>query len=195
MDAVPASEPAKSVDTLILFLLPKVIDDRTQWASFREDSHYITFAEQQARAFLEGLPERYRGTEIDGKLFPEKRSGVFTYVDSPHRIDMDFHQGVRLQLPASARETGYVSIPGFTLLFEAHDREGTAAILHRAIQEFYIEKDPEKGLLGVRRGDRKELKQEGKEVLERYLPRGTEVQARYVHPHGLAVVHAERVVL
>lgn len=192
MDAAPVSEPAKSVDTLVLFLLPKVIDDEGQWASFRDKGRYMEFGEQEARAFLEGLPEQYRGRELKVKLFPESHGGVLTYEGSPHRVGVEFHQGARLLPPGSESDRDCVFIPGFTVLLEERDRQGVSAILRYVIDRMYVQVNQDTNEWGVRRGNTEGIKDEGQRVIAPYL-RGVTVQT--MHADVTTGVYRKRVVL
>lgn len=214
MDTARASEPAKSVDTLVLFLLPKVIDDRQKWASFSDHKEYMRFGMTTARSFLEALPEPYRGTAIEETTYPPWH-GVVEFVNSPYDLTVGFRKGVRL-VPAHVTDTAIrkamksakeerviyidgstaVFIPGFDLIVYARDKQGTAAILNAVVNRFYVAEDEEDDELHVQlitgAGKQRKVKQAGLDVLRTYLPRGTEIRTAY----GVETnVHTERVVL
>ncbi|MDO8642237.1 MAG: hypothetical protein Q7R76_01440 [Candidatus Woesearchaeota archaeon] len=183
----------ESVETIVLFLLPDVVANRGEWASFRNKQRYMEFGEQQARAYLEGLPKQYHGTGIDVKLFPEEYGGICTYTGSSHHVGVQFHQGARLLPPGSGSMRDCVFIPGFAVLIEAQDQEGTAAILQSAVNQFYVQMSLDTSQWCVRRGDRTGIKEEGRSVLTPYLPPGTEV--RTMHADAGTGVYTERVIL
>ena len=191
--AARAAKIVESVDTIVLFLLPEVVTNRGEWASFRDKQRYMAFGEEQARAVLAGLPEQYRGTGIDVKLFPEEYGGVCTYTGSSHHVGVQFHQGARLLPPGSASMSDCVFIPGFAVLVEAQDQEGTAAILQSAVNQFYVQMSLDTSQWCVRRGDRTGVKEEGRSVLTPYLPPGTEVQT--MHADVTSGVYTESVIL
>ncbi len=214
MDTARASELAKSVDTLVLFLLPKVIDNRQKWASFSDHEEYIKFGMTEARSFLEALPEPYRSTAIKETTYPPWH-GVVEFVNSPYNLTVGFRKGVQLVPPhvtdratrkamksADEERVIYVDgstavfIPGFDLLFDARDQQGTAAILKAAVNRFYVAVDEEEGGLRAQliagAGKQRKVKQAGLDVLRTYLRQGTEIRTAY----GVETdVHTDRVVL
>ena len=169
-------------DSIFMELVPRIVDTNPQL--FEDDAKYWGYAVEQVDEFLGRLAKNYKG-DVSEKRFENEKAAMVTCAGSPYELMVGFKPGYHLLIvaPDDKRQafTGddCVACPTFDVAFKPTDEEGVRRILQAGLDQFFLhQRDIDTGTLVVAGVKDKELVHRDLELLARFLPERTVVEAR-----------------
>lgn len=185
-------------DNIFMKLVPRIVDTNPEL--FRDRRKYWSYSEQQVKTFLESLPENYRG-EVSEERFRGK-AAIFQCHGSPYGLMMGFSPGYKLldhPTPKKGKATlidvndGRLTYcPIFDLAFKPTEEEGARRIVQAGLEQFFLyQEDDTVGTLAAFGHKNKRVVHRDLELLAKFLPRGTTIEARCdaLIGNGMATYH------
>ncbi len=174
----------RTIDTIVMELVPKIVDDVPKRKTLREIQTYWRYAEGQAVDFLGKLPTEYNaGLSI--QKFRKEKAALYACKDSSVELMIGFKPMYPLlATPLRKKRTGVytqkdmVACPTYDLAFKLISREAALTIIPAALEQFHALMGDDTGPLMVYRTRRKKVVRKDVQLLADYLPRGTLVHAR-----------------
>ncbi len=169
-------------DDILVELVPRIVDSDP--TLIKKKAKYWNYSVQQVREFLGRLPDAYKG-EVSEQRYETEKAAVFKCADSPYNVVIGFKPAYHLlRISPDDTRTSFtgkdcIACPTFDLAFKPADEEGTRKILQAGLDQFFLLRgDIEEGTLAVAGIKGKKVVHRDLELLAKFLPRGTVINAR-----------------
>ncbi len=169
-------------DSIFVTLVPRIVDTNPQ--IFEDDKEYWDYSVEQVHKFLGRLPVTYRG-EISEQRIETEKAAVFRCNGSPYDLMVGFKPAYQLLIvsPDDKRQAfssdDCIDCPTFDVGFKPKDEEGTRKILQVGLEQFFLlQGDIDDGTLAVIGVKDKKVVYKDLELLRRFLPNRTKIEAR-----------------
>lgn len=175
--------PKRTLDTIMMELLPKIVDTVPEREKLRNTQTYWRYATGQIMEFLGRLPSEYT-SGISIQKYRKEKAARYTFEDSSIEFMIGFKPTYYLpSIPPGSKQTTYtrkhmVACPNYDLAFKLVSREAAATMVQAALQQFHILMGDDTGPLMVYRTKGERIIRKDVQLLADYLPKGTIIQAR-----------------
>lgn len=169
-------------DSVFVELVPRIVD--TNPNLFDDNAKYTDYAVGQVYEFLGRLPNTYKG-EVSELRFENEKAAIFKCAGSPYDLMIGFKPAYHLLIvsPDDKRreftDDDCIACPIFDVAFKPTDEEGVKRILQAGLNQFFLlQGDLDDGTLAAVGVKNKKVVHRDLELLARFLPKGTVIEAR-----------------